>query len=346
MPLFSIIVPVYKTPQHLLTKCIDSITAQTFPQWECILVDDGSPDECGTLCDNYASQDSRITVVHKKNQGVSLARNDALALANGSYITFVDADDTIEATLLQDLAETIEANSTPDLILFLFDRVNEMGEPLDSRPIAPNELPSNQEASRRIASGTEFAEGTPGLRYQICAAKAWRLEFLNQNEIRFPANISFREDNIFALQALAHDPKVALLDSVAYHWTVNSSSASYAYRDVSASYGATLEAFRCAIRSSFQGSEQLALMSATSSMGARLLNEGMRVSILHPKANLSFREATKRLEELNSSLCYPLEASARPQYYGVKERILLPLIAKRHYSLAVFTAKLLQKLKS
>ena len=88
----SIIVPVYRVEQYL-AECIESILAQTFTDWELILVDDGSPDGSGAICDLYAARDRRIRVIHKPNGGVSAARNDALDVACGRYITFIDSDD-------------------------------------------------------------------------------------------------------------------------------------------------------------------------------------------------------------------------------------------------------------
>ncbi|MGF0032199.1 glycosyltransferase family 2 protein [Bariatricus sp. SGI.154] len=88
----SIIVPVYKTEKYL-EKCIESILSQTFTDFELILVDDGSPDRCGEICDKYAQKDKRIKVIHQKNQGVSSARNVGLENARGQYISFIDSDD-------------------------------------------------------------------------------------------------------------------------------------------------------------------------------------------------------------------------------------------------------------
>lgn len=94
MPEISIIVPVYKVEQYL-PRCIDSILAQTFTDFELLLVDDGSPDNCGKICDEYAEKDARIRVFHKENGGVSSARNLGLDNARGKYIGFVDSDDYI-----------------------------------------------------------------------------------------------------------------------------------------------------------------------------------------------------------------------------------------------------------
>lgn len=107
MPLFSIIVPVYKTEEYL-HKCVSSILEQSFGDFELILVDDGSPDQCPELCDNFARQDDRIKVIHKENGGVSSARNAGIAVATGEYIWFVDSDDYILPDALAILENAME----------------------------------------------------------------------------------------------------------------------------------------------------------------------------------------------------------------------------------------------
>ncbi len=99
-PEVTVIVPVYKV-EHYLRECLDSIEAQTFNDWECILVDDGSPDTCGAICDDYAARDARFKVIHKINGGLSSARNAALDIARGKYITFIDSDDSVLPDFLQ-----------------------------------------------------------------------------------------------------------------------------------------------------------------------------------------------------------------------------------------------------
>lgn len=99
MPKVSIIIPVYKAEKYL-NRCIDSILAQTFTDWELLLIDDGSPDRSGDICDEYAKKDTRIRVFHKNNGGVSSARNLGLDNVLGEYVTFVDSDDwLLENTL-------------------------------------------------------------------------------------------------------------------------------------------------------------------------------------------------------------------------------------------------------
>ena len=96
--MISVIVPVYKTEKYL-GECIQSILAQSYADFELILIDDGSPDHSGRICDRFAETDRRISVIHKENQGVSAARNDGLDLAKGKYICFVDSDDCVDILL-------------------------------------------------------------------------------------------------------------------------------------------------------------------------------------------------------------------------------------------------------
>ena len=111
----SIIIPVYRT-QDTLDRCLRSILQQSFTDYEIILVDDGSPDLCPQLCDDYAKQDCRIKVIHKKNGGLSDARNAGLEIAQGEYITFVDSDDAIAPATLQPLIDELTQSLTIDIL--------------------------------------------------------------------------------------------------------------------------------------------------------------------------------------------------------------------------------------
>lgn len=107
--LLSVIVPVYKVEPYL-HRCVDSIRNQTYKNLQIILVDDGSPDNCGKICDEYAELDARIIVVHQKNRGLSGARNTGLRYAKGEYVAFVDSDDWISSDMYQTLVNLVELN--------------------------------------------------------------------------------------------------------------------------------------------------------------------------------------------------------------------------------------------
>lgn len=117
-PLFSIILPIYKVEEYL-NECVDSILNQSFINYEIILVDDGSPDRCPEICDKYAKNDERIRVIHKKNGGLSSARNRGVEFAKGEYIIFVDSDDYWNDTgALAEIARKIEELKSVDVLIF------------------------------------------------------------------------------------------------------------------------------------------------------------------------------------------------------------------------------------
>ena len=107
--LISVIVPVYKVENYLKT-CVHSILAQTYKNFELILVDDGSPDRCPEICEELAAEDSRIRVIHRKNGGLSAARNTGTKSAEGGYLTYIDSDDSVEPLYLQTLYEALKKN--------------------------------------------------------------------------------------------------------------------------------------------------------------------------------------------------------------------------------------------
>lgn len=110
-PLISVIVPIYNV-ENYLNRCVDSIINQTYHNLEIILVDDGSPDSCGRICDEYAEKDSRIVVVHRENGGLSAARNSGIDICKGEYIGFVDSDDCIHPQMYELLLKDIQQNNT------------------------------------------------------------------------------------------------------------------------------------------------------------------------------------------------------------------------------------------
>ncbi len=125
-PLISVIVPIYKVEKYL-GKCIESILKQTYKNLEIILVDDGSPDACPQICDEYAKKDSRIVVIHQKNGGLSSARNSGLDIAKGEFIGFVDSDDCIANDMYETLYNAIKENDA-QMSICRFYIVNENGE--------------------------------------------------------------------------------------------------------------------------------------------------------------------------------------------------------------------------
>ena len=112
----SIIIPVFNV-ENYLKRCLDSILAQTFREFQVYIVDDGSTDQTGVICDEYAKKDKRITVIHKQNEGVSIARNTAIEMATGEYFLFFDGDDHVEENCLEELYEAA-VHQNADAVLY------------------------------------------------------------------------------------------------------------------------------------------------------------------------------------------------------------------------------------
>ena len=150
-PKISVIVPVYKT-EGLLDRCVESIVGQTYKNLEIILVDDGSPDNCPAMCDEWAEKDSRIRVIHKENGGVSSARNAALDIATGDYIGFVDSDDWIEPEMYSSLIQKI-SESGKNIALCSYYAVEISGERYERRCVVDKEVLDKDDYFRFIVLG-------------------------------------------------------------------------------------------------------------------------------------------------------------------------------------------------
>ena len=127
-PLLSIIVPVYKVEKYL-TACLDSILMQTYTNFELIVIDDGSPDGCPSICDSYAARDKRLRVIHQNNAGLAAARNKGLDEARGDLIGFVDSDDTISPSMYMVLYEAM-SGSKADISVCNYQCVDDAGYPV------------------------------------------------------------------------------------------------------------------------------------------------------------------------------------------------------------------------
>lgn len=214
-PKISIIVPVYKAEKYI-RKCLDSIIAQTFSDWECILVDDGSPDESGAICDEYAAADSRFRVLHKENGGVSSARQKGLEAAIGDYIIHVDPDDWIEKGMLSELYWASQENNA-DIVMcdFFSDTINGSNYVCQK----PNSLQSVDIMRQLILQQLHGSCGNKLVRRECCL----------RHNAYFPENLIYWEDLFFWFNILPHNVKVLYLPQAFYHYmrTVNCNSLTY-----------------------------------------------------------------------------------------------------------------------
>lgn len=212
MPKVSVIIPVFKVEQYLST-CVDSLLAQTFEDWECVLVDDGSPDGSGALCDEYAAKDRRFHAIHKENGGVSSARNVGLERVSGTYIYFMDSDDYVEPDALDILVREMEQGY--DMVSFNFVRELPDGTVLRYSPFKHgiHSFSSNEECFS-FACG-RFLDYEFG--HETCF-RMFRRDIIEKYHIRYCEESRLGEDMLFSLEYLLHCQSYKVLPDRLYHY--------------------------------------------------------------------------------------------------------------------------------
>ncbi len=199
-PKISVIVPVYKVEKYL-HRCIDSILSQSFTDFELILVDDGSPDNSGKICDEYAQKDSRIRVFHKPNGGVSSARNLGLDNAIGKWIAFIDSDDYVDKDYLYELYSLVEKYNG-DFIATIEYKVHATTE--------TNYLSFKD--FNLLFTDYKFDNG-PGP-----VGKLFKANIIAHNNMRFKINMNYGEDSVFVYRYLLNIKDIVLIFSDKYQY--------------------------------------------------------------------------------------------------------------------------------
>lgn len=215
MPELSIIVPVYKVEKYL-PKCIDSILAQTFRDFELILIDDGSPDRCGAICDEYAAKDSRIKVIHQQNAGVSAARNAGLDIATGTYLGFVDSDDWIEPEMYETMITTAKEKQV-DVVVCGLEYIGPNGAIV----IDNGQIDAVQKITRK-----ELYLRTYGLSQKLYHGALWNKIILREtfSSNRLSVKITHFEDWLLLLSVYENVKSCILLPESFYHYTTDAES--------------------------------------------------------------------------------------------------------------------------
>lgn len=212
MPKISVIIPVYKVEAYL-PRCIDSVLAQTLADWEIVLVDDGSPDGSGCICDEYAAKDSRIKVMHQENAGVSSARNAGMDIASGEYLAFIDSDDFIDPGMYEALLQVAQRTNA-DVVECNYQFGQWKNE--DSGDVYEN---TGMEALEKAFFQDRYGDG-----YSICPCTKLICRELYQ-KVRFLEGCSIAEDVLFCAELYAASKKVVKLDRTFYTYYQSENSA-------------------------------------------------------------------------------------------------------------------------
>jgi glycosyltransferase involved in cell wall biosynthesis len=222
-PLISVIVPVYNTEEYL-KRCLDSIINQSYKNLEILCIDDGSTDNSGKICDEYALKDNRIKVIHKENGGLASARNAGLKTASGRYINTVDSDDWIEPHTYQYVMD-IMIRYNPDLIKWAYYNVNKKGKKLPVPIVSYSGLLEGQAVNEFIYDIIYGKNGTNSVWDTL-----FKKEIIKNNKLNIPEQITQGEDLYLLVSYLLHCKSVYLLsDKHFYNYFQNSSSLTKKY---------------------------------------------------------------------------------------------------------------------
>ena len=214
--MISIIIPVYNTAPYL-NLCIESVVNQTYTDWECILVDDGSTDESGAICDGWCSKDSRINVIHQDNRGVSAARNLGLQIAKGDFIAFIDSDDWVEKDYLSYLHNAITKDDA-DLAVcgMILDYANGAHEIYAPSVEDIFEL-SSENTNKFVDLNEKYLLYGPTI-------KLYKRQIISNNNVLFDSNYSYGEDLLFNYEYLNHISKISVVSISKYHYRISSNN--------------------------------------------------------------------------------------------------------------------------
>lgn len=229
----SVIVPIYNVEKYL-RHCIESIINQTYQELEIILIDDGSPDGSGVICEEYAKKDSRIKVVHKQNEGLGFARNTGLEYVTGDYVCFVDSDDWLEKNAIESWLNAIESNNA-DMVMCNYQKINDNGELLYRYQITKEKLIFEESdiikniflpmIGRNSYEKEDFT-------INMCVwTNIYSTHIIKDNHIRFLSEREYlSEDICFNLEYLLHTKKVVMIPDNLYCYRFNPDSLTNRYK--------------------------------------------------------------------------------------------------------------------
>ena len=327
MPEISVIVPVYRA-EAFLRKCTDSIVNQTFFDWELLLIEDGSPDQSGALCDKIAEEDARIRVFHKPNGGVSSARNLGLEQAQGTYIAFADSDDWLPPTALEDLHTALKEAGADSA-----GGAHYRAEPDGQLDVEPGAMPAGVYGPAEIRTGIldrlmGERMGQPGA---VLNGFIWRFLFsasiIQTHHLTFSG--AYLEDELFLLEYFYQAKSLAMIDTPVYYYLQNPASVTRQYLpDYMKTFTAFMKAKEALAERTGLGENQ-PLWRENSNWSGLLIAIGNEFAASNPASWAEKRKAVRALcarPEMVQAI-----QSIRPQGLGRNKQMVADLVRKRQF---------------
>ena len=219
LPVVSVIVPVYRAEQYL-RRCIDSVLSQTYQNMELLLIDDGSPDSSGRICDEYSEKDFRVRVFHRENQGVSSTRNFGIQQARGEYLAFVDADDLVKPNYIENLYNTIDHNEKNSIAMCSFQLL--MGGRVHAK-----EEPLSDYQRERDSLYIKYLEPIVTRKIHGSSCRIlYPAQLLKNAHIVFP-DCKIAEDQLFLLEVISHCRNIRVSKEPLYLYRQTEQSSSH-----------------------------------------------------------------------------------------------------------------------
>lgn len=229
--LISIIVPIYNVSKYL-DRCMESLLKQTYTNIEIIMVDDGSPDDCGSKCDDYASRDRRIKVIHKQNAGLGMARNSGLDIANGKYVAFIDSDDYVNIEMIEKLYHRLQHTKADTCFCRYYNVTAEKKNILAPEIYQKNNYQQDEVKEILLGMIGSLPEKPGDVEIGMSVWKGlYSLDVINKSKIRFQSERKYiSEDIIFHIEYLQKAQKVVIEETPNYYYCDNGGSLTKSYK--------------------------------------------------------------------------------------------------------------------
>lgn len=342
-PKISVIIPVYKVEPYL-RQCLDSVVNQTYRNLEIILIDDGSPDNCGAICDAYAQKDSRITVIHKENRGLSAARNDGIARANGEWIAFVDSDDWCEVDYYEQLFLMME-NQNVDV----FCAGGNYSE-YDSKTVIIHTFQNNAlYCHRKEMDGLMMKVLVPnhGDLKSIGKAglgspwdKIYRTDFIKRYHLQFDPTARAWEDLFFNFQVFDKAQKVGGCPYIGYHYRMVATSITKGFNpqkpQINYDFVTKLYSYM------EQGQPNAQIQQAIATRCFSLFRNAFQVDYFHPANTKSYREIAGEIKDMKTWPYYCSAIKSNNNQYLSTNQIIFKYLLRLPW---IWPAKLAYQVK-
>lgn len=327
-PVLSVIIPVYNSELYL-KRCVDSLCMQTMHNLEVILVDDGSTDASGAICDEMAGHDGRIKVIHKKNEGQGIARNCGLTVAAGKYVAFVDSDDYMEQDAYEYVLEKME-QADAQLICFGYLKEDEEGHVVSAPTVRDAEYEGVQVSKEFVPHFFGDDPKDDNLRGVSACMSVYRLDMIKEHKVCFASERKvFSEDTIFNLDYCKHVQKVVACSRILYHYRLHETSFTKGYQrdrfDLTVHFAEILNQYAEAYQIEKEVGKRIrqnlwiSLMDSVK-QEVYLLNQTSHAEVKKRVQNLCEKESVQKLlQELNMS------------DLGKKQRIFCKCMKRKKY---------------